>query len=254
MIVLSADASHSFVENYTWSIDLTTSWTNASVTINNIPKGDAPVVNTGGLWLTDDGNTFFAYDGGLGLYVDLAEQSPASNELWQFIPSGASGGWSKVAIPPSSNFTTLIRTTDGAYASGNGLAFALGGHVDQWTVAGVEAAYNVSGMVMYNSSSLAWYNVSSTGYSYEVGISRGAGLFVPSFGPVGLMFVFGGVAGGTYATFDYAYMFEPASQQWKWQQTTGTIPGPVARPCAVGVDSGNGTYEASVSITLSACN
>jgi hypothetical protein len=210
-----------------------------------IPKGVAPVSNTPALWLDNGSKTFFSYDGGLGLYVNLAEDPPAANELWEFTPSGNSGQWSQVAIPPSSNFTNLIRTTDGAYATGNGLGFALGGHVDQWTMAGVETPYNVSGMVIYNSSSLEWYNVSSSGYSYENGISVGAGLFVPSFGPEGLMFVFGGIAGGTYATFDYAYMFEPVSQQWKWQQTSGAIPNAVTRPCVVGANSGNGTYEAS---------
>ena len=169
---------------------------------------------------------------------------PSPNELWQFIPDGAAGAWLQVTAPPSSNFSTLTRTTDGIYASGNGLGFALGGHVDQWTVAGAKVPFNVSGMVVYNLTSQQWYNISSTGYSFESGISEGQGLFVPSFGPAGLLFVFGGIAGNSYATFDYAYMYEPISQQWKWQKTGGSIPAGVTRPCAVGVDSGNGTYEA----------
>ena len=212
--------------------------------MNTIDKGDAPVLDNAALWLGPSEKTFYSYDGGQGELADLSEYPPPPNELWEFTPAGALGEWSQVAIPPSSNFSTLARTADGNYASGNGLGFALGGHAGKLTLAGAPTNYNVSGMVVYNSTSQQWYNVSSKGYSYQTGSLLGDGLFVPSFGPAGLLFIFGGYAGEFYATFDYAYMYEPFSQEWKWQQTSGDIPAGVARPCVVGVDSGNGTYEA----------
>ena len=38
-------------------------------------------------------------------------------------------------------------------------------------------------------------------------------------------------------------MYEPQSQQWRSQSTTGQIPSPVLNPCVVGVEGDNGTYE-----------
>jgi hypothetical protein len=42
-------------QNTTLSIDLRSSWTNSSVTINSIDKGDAPVLNQEWLWNDPDG-------------------------------------------------------------------------------------------------------------------------------------------------------------------------------------------------------
>ena len=221
------------------------SWTNDTVKLNTIPKGNAPVVNSEALWLAADSKNFFMYDGDESLSAHSAGKAPPGNELWEFTPSNALGSWSRVPIPPSSNFTTLTRATEGAYASGNGLGFALGGYVDEYTSTAFGNAFNVPGLVVYNSSSQQWYNISSTGYSFKGGIGESAGIFVPSFGPAGLLFIFGGTASDTFATFNYAYMYEPLSQQWKLQQTTGAIPGGVTQPCVVGVGSGSGSYEAS---------
>ena len=47
-------------DNYTYSIDLTSSWTNDSVTLHQISK-TAPVLNTEALWLDSSGDTFCTY-------------------------------------------------------------------------------------------------------------------------------------------------------------------------------------------------
>lgn len=103
-------------DNYTYSIDLTSSWTNQSVVLKQISKGSAPVLNTEALWLDDSGTTFYAYDGGVSFSLPPADLPGApENALWRFSPSGDSGRWSLVSVSPASNFSTLSRTTEGIY-------------------------------------------------------------------------------------------------------------------------------------------
>ncbi len=49
-------------DNYTYSIDLSTLWTNSSVTLKEISKGAAPVLNNVALWLDASGEIFYAYE------------------------------------------------------------------------------------------------------------------------------------------------------------------------------------------------
>lgn len=108
---------------------------------------------------------------------------------------------------------------------------------------------DVPGLVVYNESSQQWWNISTggeDGYTYMGTAREGAAHFVPTFGPEGLLFVFGGFANeDTLMPFDEAYMFEPVSQRWRKQQVTGTPPAPASGQCVVGVQGDNGTYEVS---------
>ena len=90
--------------------------------------------------------------------------------------------------------------TRAIYAYGSGLGFALGGLHSIYTdgsdgFADIYTATAVPGMVVYNASSEEWHDVSTTGQSgySSLGFAmNGAAQFVPSFGPNGLVFVFGG--------------------------------------------------------------
>ena len=237
--------------NETYSIDLSQSWTNSSVEIKTIPKS-APVLNNEALWIDESGETAYAYNGGLSAaLLNWYEASPPVNSLWQIKPSGGSGHWSQSYVSPSSNFTNVVRVTSAIQASGNNLGFALGGLQSDAT------GYNlfeyvgdnnfVPGMIMYNMSSQEWFNVSSKAYSYSQYATSGAAQFVPSFGPNGLLFVFGGLTGTPenkqYVQFDKAWMFDPISLQWASQQVTGDIPKETQNQCVVGAEGDDGTYE-----------
>ena len=168
------------------------------------------------------------------------------NQLWQFAPSGNSGNWSQISPPASSNFTTLVRGVRAIYASGGGLGFALGGHQSKGTSTGLTGFVPIPGMVMYNTTSQEWYNVSASGYSNSGVTLDGAAHFVPSFGPAGLLFVFGGtVSEDVLPGTDSVSMFDPISQQWSFQKVSGTKPSPVVSPCVVGVQGDDKTYEVS---------
>lgn len=112
-----------------------------------------------------------------------------------------------------------------------------------------DEVYDVPGMVIYNTTSQEWYNVSTTtGWNLEGTVSNGAAHFAPSLGPAGLLFAFGGMdtwwsEDGSYFDFNNVTMYEPASQQWQSQTTTGDAPLPLMNPCVVGLEGDNNTYE-----------
>jgi hypothetical protein len=239
VIIRSADEEH--IDPNTYSIDLTSSWTNETVVLNKILKDGPPVVNQGIVWLDVSEKSFYAYDGYTSESTGVIAQ-PGPNALWQFLPNGAGGGiWTSVAAPSNTNFSQLSRCFAPAYASGEGLGFALGGVQDGQTIAGYTEAYP-TGLVIYNTSSETWLNISALGYSSDGTSARAAAHFVPSFGPNGLLFVLGGQVGysATYVSTSSVNFFDPVSQQWKIQAVSGT---PSETSCVVGAPGDNGTYE-----------
>ncbi|KAG8531938.1 uncharacterized protein KY384_003574 [Bacidia gigantensis] len=214
--------------------------------IGTVKLGPALVLHA--LWVDEQRHCFYAYDGSLSFHgPGGAHPSPPSNLLWTFAPSGNAGIWSK-SVPPS-NFSTLVRLSTGLYASGLDLGFALGGCEAASTTSDLSqhpAGYIQlrPGLVMYNMSSQAWYNISSVGYSASGVALDGAAQFVPMFGMHGLLLIFGGtVDNGALAGTESVPVFDPISQQWSIQRTTGTKPQAAKNPCVVGVPGDDGTYE-----------
>lgn len=259
---LPGNSNHSFswsyiqlkcpIDNNTYSIDLSSAWTNDTVSLNAIESG-APTLILQALWEDPSGSSFYAYDGGISYALPFSEQpAPPANELWHFTPSGGSGAWSQMGELASSNFTTLQRCWGGYYASGGGLGFALGGHQD--TATGLAHGWsNPPGLVIYNFTSMEWFNLSATGYSFDGSAQSGAAHFVPGYGDAGLLFIFAGVVGihsDYLPRLDSVSMFDPTSRQWASQQTSGTVPMPVTNPCVVGVQGDNNTYEVCIGCQL----
>lgn len=242
---------HDLSVNFTYSIDLSSSWTNSSVAINTIKPKKAPVLNGQALWLDADNQTIYTYDGGISQAVPdwWTFETPPANALWEFSPD--SGSWSSAYISPSSIFSSLVRVSASIHAYGNGLGFAMGGFQTDATKANILPTIFdstlVPGMVIYNIKSQEWYNVSTTDYTSSGFTIQGAAHFVPSFGPNGLLFVFGGQYGPAdnlqYSQFEYAWMYEPYSKTWSSQQVSGDIPSVGNAACVVGAQGDNGTYE-----------
>ena len=231
-------------DNNTYSIDLTTSWTNNTVVLNSIEK-TAPVLKQGGLWADHSNTSFYAYggvNGGPG-----GEIAIPPNELWEFMPSGGSGSWSQVQLTAQSeNFTSLMRTIFAVDTSGNGIGFSLGGLLAESSDYG---KVPVEGMVVYNSSSQIWYNASAPIDSSGT-LVRGAAHFIPPFGPEGLAIFLAGGAPGTdvnptdsLLTTAVVSIYEPISAQWRTLPVTGSSPPPNEGACIAGAQGENGTYE-----------
>ncbi|KAG8534294.1 uncharacterized protein KY384_001138 [Bacidia gigantensis] len=200
------------------------------------------------LWTDVSKESFYAYDGSVSGSIPFSQQpAPPSNQLWQFTPSGNSGAWSQISPPALSNFSSLVRRTNGIYASGGDLGFALGGYQNSGTNTVYQSLgdyYEPPGLTVYNTTSQQWLNVSSAGYSNNGVCSEGTAHFVSMFGSAGLFLVLGGkVANGVLPGFDTVSIFDPTSQQWAVQEVSGSKPAPVFSHCAVGVAGDNDTYE-----------
>ena len=229
-------------EKYTLSIDLTSTWTNQTVNMTTIQK-TAPVFNSEGLWVDALNRSFYAYGGVVSNTVSDTS-APPNSPLWQFTPSGGSGNWSIVPITQqSSNFSLLDRTWDGAYASGNGLGFSLGG-IEVVPTTGPP----VPNMIVYNSSTQVWRNTTLFDDGVDTYV-QGAALFIPSFGPQGLLAVIAGGQpnangdGSDVRTTTTVSLFEPLSGLWKTVAVTGSPPHACYQPCLAGAKGDNGTYE-----------
>ena len=239
--------------NWTYSIDLSSSWDRHSVQLKPIYK-HSPVLNQFALWPDSTGNTFYSFDGSIpAVFEDWSDLAPKSTQFWYFTPNGGSGDWMPASIISSSIFSSLIQVSAGYYASGNGLGFALGG------IASDGSSYpfglltdtwqRLPGIVMYNESSQEWSNATSRGFTYNGFADNGAAHFVPNFGPEGLLFAFGGNTANSAdgdaipISLNTAAMFEPVSKQWKTQPVTGDPPDSTLNQCVVGVQGDNGTYE-----------
>lgn len=179
-------------DNRTYSIDLTSSWTNKTVSINSIYKA-AQIYNDAALWPDASGRSFYSYDGGYSFSIPVVNRT--TNGLARFTPDGSSGSWSLVSNPASSNFSSLTRVMGASYGYGNGLGFALGGRETTGTNSLLAPmAVLAPGLVIYDSSSNNWFNLSSTGYSSTGFASRGSLQFLPQFGTKGLLLSVGGDA------------------------------------------------------------
>ena len=75
-------------ENYTYSIDLTSSWTNESVILHQILKPEAPVLNAEVLWHDSSGEGFYAYNGAVSGAYPGTPPTPPDNALYHFTPYG----------------------------------------------------------------------------------------------------------------------------------------------------------------------
>jgi len=96
-----------FLDLYTYSIDLSVRWTNQTVSLNRIDKTGAPLFNAANLWMDPSNDFFYSYNGEVSALSDGV--NPPANELWQFTPSVNSGTWSLSDIGATSNFTDLVR-------------------------------------------------------------------------------------------------------------------------------------------------
>ncbi|KAL6721484.1 hypothetical protein ACLMJK_000588 [Lecanora helva] len=236
----------------TYSINLSRSWTNATIGLNSIIRPQ-PALASQTLWVDPSETFLYAYGGGISHFYPQSStlaypfnNTPPINQILKLVPSGDSGTWSQLDSPSTSNFSTLVRSRAAITASGGELGFALGGVMSASTTSSIPSSWvPVPGLVMYNMTSQEWYNISDIDYAYVGGAADGAAHFVPSFGYNGLLFIFGGTVanGTTLPSTDSLWIFDPSTQRWSSQEVSGTKPSQAVSPCVVGAQGDNNTYE-----------
>lgn len=201
----------------TFSLDLSKSWTNTSVILKEIERGNAPLFNLRTFW-ADESTSIIRTFGGESSW--LTGDIPMKPNPWYFHADGEGGGqWGEDQEEASSIFSSLVQPASGLHTFGNGLGWYFGGHLIGKTWPS-RSWYSVSGMITYNFSSNEWTNQSSKGYGDLVPY-HGMAEFVPSWGSEGLLVMFGGydstdaaMTNNNPRNFQNITIYEPRSGKW----------------------------------------
>ncbi|MCJ1471176.1 hypothetical protein MMC07_009824 [Pseudocyphellaria aurata] len=234
------------------SIDLSQTWSNSTVTIHSTskPKG-VPDLMYPSLWY--DEHEDLLYSGFAGRSSTFGDNpSPFPSSLWSFKPDGAgSGSWDKVIDSNSPVWDSLTRPCQPMMAFGSGSAYSLGGSENSRTTpatANLNQSIPVPGLVQFNLTTKKFSNSTAGGYSFNGTAEKGAMHYVPSFGPDGLFVVMGGddfwhPDAENLTDLGTISIYDPSSQRWFNQTTTGNVPQSRKEFCVAGIESNNGTYE-----------
>ncbi|CRG90610.1 hypothetical protein PISL3812_07654 [Talaromyces islandicus] len=217
------------------AISLDEDWTNSTVNLQSISKpSGVPDLSVGGMWVDHKNNVL--YTGFAGRSPLLGNEAFQANGLWQYSP--ASGTWSNLNSTATSFTDTYIRPDGTLVASGNGKGYSLGGFT---------GSFNASGLLSYNFDSHQLTNTTVSLASTDNGVVQfGKMVFVPNFGPSGVLVSIGGVQQGSsngLLSMDSVQIFDPASGDWYDQPVSGATPTPRQEFCLAGVASDNNTYE-----------
>jgi len=240
----------------TYSIDLSSSWTNATVSIKQIDNAiDGRALNSPKLWPGLDKSTFFSYNGEKAWFTTPA--NPPANKLYKFTSDGVGAGqWSEddESYTASSNFTNLARVAGSASACGPDTCYVVGGWRNSRTDNTIsDEGKPAAGVVSYNLSSSLWYNDSLISTTWQGPWFWGNLFFTDVAGSKGILVAMGGSTSGLAGenphplSFEYVYLYDIATKTWYTQSTGGDVPDlPRAGYCAVGLPGTNGgsnTYE-----------
>ncbi|POS75478.1 hypothetical protein DHEL01_v206132 [Diaporthe helianthi] len=227
------------------SIDLSADFEPDTVSYRSIPKpSGVPDLNKAGIWV--DQTSGLLYTGFAGLTSDFGDAPTVAQGLWSFEPSadGATGSWTNLNDTTDEYFTTQPRHFSGPVASGNGTGYFLGGQIlDNGT------EVPVSGLLKYNFATKVATNSTVSGISTSGYLQRGMMHYVPNFGPAGVIVAAGGhqlQKGSTekfLLSFNSVQVFDPATDTWYEQTTTGNIPEGRKEYCMAGAASSSRTYE-----------
>ncbi|MCJ1271096.1 hypothetical protein MMC22_010995 [Lobaria immixta] len=234
------------------SIDLSQTWSNSTVTIHSTskPKG-APDLMNPSLWYHEEEDLLYSgFAGRLSSFGDAP--SPAPFSLWSFKPDGTgSGSWTEVIDSGSAVWDSITRPSQSMMAFGSGSAYSLGGFESSQTAlstANLDQNLPVPGLMQFNMKTKKFLNSTAGGYSFNGTAEKGAMHYVPSFGPDGLFIVMGGddfwhTDPEHLTDLETISIYDPSSEQWFNQTTTGNIPQPRKEFCLAGIESNNATYE-----------
>ncbi|KAI0125531.1 kelch domain-containing protein [Xylariales sp. AK1849] len=247
------------------TLDLTKSWSISSPSLSGLPQPSGPpAVALGYLW--NDYNNLYLYG---GEFQDNPRVTPDSVSTWKY--SISSSSWTEYSDPQTSagNFSvaagvSVQRAAEGAGVSVPelGRSWYFGGHLDVATTTGWSAltarlylksllefthpGYANDGVDSLHASGAAeggvYRNITEGGIQDSSGFTEradGALVFVPGWGPSGILLGLGGGSTENNDTQDeFASMatidvYDIETSTWYHQQTSGTAPTVRVNPCAV---------------------
>lgn len=231
-----------FSENSTLGIDLSTDWTNTSLTPVQTERPPGLYARSNqALWYDDERNIIYAFGGD-----NLEEQSPPppSDSIQGFTPDDNGGGhWTEVlGVVGRKPFPSNMHgTSSGMYTSDDKDAYYVGGNISERTSPSVSTpateAFHNSGLLRLNFETIALTNSSSSGLTSDSGVL----LNVPVYGSDGVLLNFGGGKENAAVGFNNINIFDKKERKWFSQIADGDIPRPRNYFCAVGVQGKNET-------------
>ena len=236
------------------SIDLRSDWVNDSVVINSIPKpSNIPSLVETGLWYHQASETVYGGFAGRRSEIATPVPSPYPLSLYSFKSNHAGSGTFDIVVN-SSEWGSNTRSMQGAVAFGNDTGYVLGGCARFDTSLGTANYQNtvpLDGLLTFDMNSQKLSNISATGYNGNGTVEFAKMEYVPTFGPKGVFILLGGdqpdfegpTATDYYVPFTNVAIYEPSSNRWYQQPTSGRIPEPRKEFCTAGVASTNETYE-----------
>ena len=241
--------------NTTLAIDLSSSFStsskNNSVQVQSINKESCPNFNYIRFWTDTAANIAYAYGGEYS--YNFPESSVPLEALWSFTPSANGGTWQNVQ-QSSPVFGSIIRPTEGSATSGAIGGFNLGGYAGNHASRknDIPGFIPIPGLQFYNFTSQEWFNFSATPYTSGGTAEYSNTAYVPTWGAADLLVMFGGqtspdlsqfLDGQAYISMSNISLFDPSTQSWYYQNTTGDVPSQRDRFCVVGINGGdNSTY------------
>lgn len=241
--------------NSTISIDLSRSWSAASVKMKATRKPDGiPRKGRSQIWTDYEEKAFYLWGGA----VPPAMLESADKALYKFATDGEGGGkWTVEASNNQDLFTNLRMGDRGAFASTNTTGFVLGGNVHRDTEKGQTGIKIMGGMTSFNMKTKTYETLSSPLGS--PGFTGGNMVHVPGFGVDGrgVMVVLGGMQSPTGSpdantmnplALSRVVFFDPVTAKSWEQKATGDIP-PTPRSyfCAAGLRTKEGGYDIFIS-------
>ena len=238
--------------NSTLAINLSSSFSTSSqnngVQIQQIDKGSCPNFDNIRFWTDVAANTVYAYGGTFSpLNPWVGSTTIPLESFWSFTPSADGGIWQSLD-QSSPVFDSITRPWQGSVASGAIGGFNLGGMANGYTSqkTDIGGTIPIPGLQFYNFTSKEWFNNSATAYTPYGTAAWSGTVYVPTWGPAGLLVAFGGqtsdnlstfVDGTTYFPMSNISLFNPSTQLWYHQKATGDVPTQRDRFCVVGISS-----------------
>ncbi|KAH6628763.1 hypothetical protein F5144DRAFT_580088 [Chaetomium tenue] len=204
------------------------------------------------IWTDKEAGAFYVWG---GKWIGGANMT--TNELWKFT-ADSNGGGTWTLEPPANPtlFDSLEQYEYGAYANTGKTGFSVGGLASGWTKKYRGNNQVVPGMVAFNMDTKIWQN-GTTAFSPTDTLVAASAEYIPTFGPNGLIMLFGGLSfphdtEGSSADWQNAAsynlrnltFFDPETKDTYWQIATGSVPAnPRSRFCVAGFETSDGGYD-----------
>ena len=168
--------------------------------------------------------------------------------MWRLDLDGKGGGtWHKNSSASNPPFSEgILRPSGGAAAFTGSMGFLAGGYESNRTSPGLIGAYDAPGIVSYSFSNGTWANDTAAISSVvsDGSFQWGGMEYLSTLGPNGMIVLWGGQTtetgsyelGSQLLPMNTITLYDPVTEKFYHQNTTGTVPSARIRFCSVNVE------------------